>query len=481
MKRIRNVVITLCFVLMASCSFNSYNPVYTQIEISKYRKPDSITLVSEDSSMASMVWRDYYTDRHLGELIDTALVRNITLYSAMLRIEQAASSVARSKKSFFPNVDFSISEVQKKTYNFSSPFDIHGIEFSISKWEIDLWGKLNSTKKAKLSAMMKETAVMQGVKVKLIADVAALYYRLIGLDSKLQAVNEIIDNNKAYLTEQEHRLQNGTLSNDGVINLPGIGITRSNIAIEQAKSELFKAKSIRPNILSEIFITENAINLLMSREYTPIARSTIEDILTADILSDTLYIGVPASLIRFRPDVIAAEYEVQEAFHISDAARAALYPQITLGADFGTFESNKSTWGNFSSSLTYNLFAGITQPLFRKGELKHDKRMKEIEANRKVAAYKQTVLTACTEVSNILMFYKMNHEKVVNLTKRYESLLKAQTYSRQLNKIHRADYLDVLAAQSQLLQTRFELSDAFIEYYTNRVAIFKALGGGSLQ
>lgn len=481
MKLIRNVVIILSLVAMASCSYNTYNSQYTAIEISKYRKPDSIALVSEDSTMASMLWRDYYTDVHLAELIDTALVRNLTLYSAMLRIEQAASAVTRSKGEFFPNIDFSISESQRKTYNISRPYDVHGFELNLSKWEIDLWGRLNSIKKSKYAELLKETAVMQGVKVKLIADVATLYYRLIGLDSKLQAVNEIIEKNQAYLTEQEHRLYDNKPSSDGMVNIPNVSITRSNIAVEQAKAELFKAKSARPRILSDIFITENAINLLLSRENTHIPRSSIEDILMGQILSDTIYIGAPVDLIRFRPDVMKAEYEVQMAFHLSDAAKSALYPQLTIGASFGSFESNKSSWSDFVNSLTYNLFAGITQPLFRKGELKYNKRMREIETNRKLAEYRQTVLTACTEVSNTLMFYKMNYERVVNLTKRYESLLKAQAYSQQLNRNNRADYLDVLAAQSQLLQTRFELSDAFIEYYSHRVAIYKVLGGGAIQ
>lgn len=481
MRYFINATILLCFSFMACCSFSTYNPEYTKIEITEFRKPDSLTLVNEDSTMASMLWRDYYTDRHLCALIDTALVRNLHLYSAILRIEQAASTVTRTKNSFFPNIDFSLSEDQRKMSNFPKPFDVHGAGLNISRWEIDLWGKLGSTKKAKLATMMQETAVMQGIKIKLIADIATLYYRLIGLDSKLQATNEIIRNSHTYLTEQELRLRGKSQSFDGLIEIPGISITRSNIAIEQAKAELFKAKSVRPGILSEIFITENAINLLLSRENTPISRSSLEDIFSTTTLQDSIYIGVPANLIRFRPDVMAAEYEVQEAFHMSDAARAALYPQLTLSASFGTFESNRTSWNDFASSLTYNLFAGITQPIFRKGELKHDKRIKDIETHRKLAAYKQTVLTACTEVSNTLMFYKMNHEKVLNLTKRYESLLKAHIYSQQLNKNNRADYLDVLAAQSQILQTRFELSDAFIEYYTRRVAIFKALGGGALQ
>ena len=75
----------------------------------------------------------------------------------------------------------------------------------------------------------------------------------------------------------------------------------------------------------------------------------------------------------------------------------------------------------------------------------------------------------------------LSYDEIVNINKQYESLLKARTFSQHLNKSLKADYLDVMVAQSQLLQTQLELSDAFIEYYHQRVALFKALGGGSVQ
>lgn len=83
------------------------------------------------------------------------------------------------------------------------------------------------------------------------------------------------------------------------------------------------------------------------------------------------------------------------------------------------------------------------------------------------------------EVSNTLMHYKTTHATVANLVQRYESLYRAWEYGRRLYARGQATYLDVLAAQSQLLQTRMELSDAFIGYYTQRIALFKALGGGA--
>ena len=84
------------------------------------------------------------------------------------------------------------------------------------------------------------------------------------------------------------------------------------------------------------------------------------------------------------------------------------------------------------------------------------------------------------EVSNILVFYQMDYRKVNHIAKRYEALRKAFDYSMKLYQRNTATYLDVLAAQSQLLQTRLDMSDAFVSYYTRRIELYKALGGGAL-
>ena len=108
------------------------------------------------------------------------------------------------------------------------------------------------------------------------------------------------------------------------------------------------------------------------------------------------------------------------------------------------------------------------------------KRLRDLESMQKLADYKQTVLRACMEVSNTLIYYQMNYSKITNIAKRYEALRKAFDYSRELYDKKTATYLDVLASQSQLLQTRLEMSDAFVSYYSRRIELYKALGGGGL-
>lgn len=470
--------------LLTACSFHSYQSQLTQVNISEFRKPDSLNVVREDTTIAAMVWNDYYNDKCLNALIDTALSRNLTLYSSLLQMEKSASYYGKTAAQFWPSISLNVSQDQVKRSQIDYAYNAHSVGVSLSNWEIDLWGKLRSRRRAGLAQLMRQESLMQGVKVKLIADVATLYYRLIGLDTKLKAVNEIIKSNQEYLTEQEQLVKASSRrekSTRSGADLMLSGITQTNIAVEQAKAELYRAKATKPDIESEIFITENALNLLLSRPSGKIERSDIETMLTPQLLEDTVSIGVPAQLLQYRPDVMAAEYAVREAFHMKDVARTAFYPSLTLSARLATGEDYKASWSDFSGSIIYNFFSGLTMPIFRQGELKHNKRVSEIEAKQRLATYQQTLLSACVEVSNTLMYYQMNHAKVVNLAHRYASLRNAYYYSRNLYSKRKAGYLDVLAAQSQLLQTRIDLSNAFIAYYSHRIALYKALGGGAKQ
>ena len=484
MKKISRLFLLIFLpAILSGCSFHSYQSAITEINFSNYREPDSFHIVNKERSVASMFWQDYYRDNNLSALIDSALTRNLSLYSSMLQMEKANSYIRKANSSFWPSIDLRISQNEVKRANPKDAFNQHGIGLSLNQWEIDLWGKLTSNKRASVANALRQEATMQGVKVKLIADVATLYYRLIGLDTKLEATNDIIAKNQAYLTEQERLIQRYENETTKGKLKKGANdfISRSNIAVEQAKAELYRAKAIKPEIQAQIFIAENAMNLLLSRETGKIPRTRIEEILTTELLMDTIHIGVPAELLHFRPDVMAAEYAVREAFHLKDAARSAFYPSLTLNASISTEENYNTRWSDFSGTIVYNLFAGLTQPIFNKGNLRHNKRLRDLESQQKLADYRQTVLRACMEVSNTLVYYQMGHTKITNIAKRYEALRKAFDYSRELYQKNTATYLDVLAAQSQLLQTRLDMADSFVNYYSRRIEVYKALGGGSRQ
>lgn len=488
----RYIVAILVLLTATSCAIRSYTPEYTQITFPNYRIPDSLAVYNDSLSIASVVWQHYYKDDNLRVLIDEGIKNNYTLHSALLQIERAESYVKRSKKSFAPSLSLGISQHEQKRSLRENPYNDHGISVQMNSWEIDLWGKLRNTKRAAVADLLSKESSAQAVKVKLIADIAMNYYKLICLDAKLQVVNDIIESNEVLLNSQlqikqdENHLRSKQVypiyEKDKLL-LPAIlspHLSISDVGIEQTKAELYKAQAIKPDIEAEIFITENALNLLLSRHNIPIKRSKIEDIIALEQINDTINIGVPANLLRYRPDVMAAEYAVREAFHLQDAAKAAQYPALTISGGVGIMGSFNAQITDLPRSLVYNLFTGLTQPIFQQGALKHNRKVREIEAQQRLDDYKQTVLKACVEVSNTLIYYQMNKAKVNSLMQQNRALNNAYSYSRYLYENKQAGYIDVLAAQRPKLQTQFNLADAFIRYYMNYIELYKALGGGAL-
>lgn len=485
MSRVR-VLFFLVIPLLASCSFNSYLPEYTEVDMPQYHIPDSLAVFADTNTMAAMVWQDYYSDTCLRKLIDEGLRNNPTLHIAMLQIEKAQSYCLKTVGDFAPILNFAVSQNQQKRPFRDTPYNEHGFGFTMTRWELDLWGKIRSTRKAALSDLLARESSAQAVKVRLIADIAKNYYKLVGLDAKLMVVNDMIVRNEEFLDAQMSLLGGGkagrvAVSDRHVFSVTSNNVSISHVAVEQAKAELYKVSAVKPDIEAAIFVTENALNMLLGRASGTIERASLDDMVADNsFVHDTLAIGVPAQLLRYRPDVMAAEYGVKRAFHLQDAAKAAMFPALTLSGTIRSAESYNVDWSNFPSTISYNLFAGLTQPLLNHGMLKYNKRLREIEAQQKIDTYRQTVLGAYFEVSNLLVHYRISKDKMENMIKQNSALTAALTYSMMLYKNKKASYLDVLAAQRPIMQARMQLADAFVQYYSNNIDLYKALGGGSV-
>lgn len=485
MSRVR-VLFFLVIPLLASCSFNSYLPEYTEVDMPQYHIPDSLAVFADTNTMAAMVWQDYYSDTCLRKLIDEGLRNNPTLHIAMLQIEKAQSYCLKTVGDFAPILNFAVSQNQQKRPFRDTPYNEHGFGFTMTRWELDLWGKIRSTRKAALSDLLARESSAQAVKVRLIADIAKNYYKLVGLDAKLMVVNDMIVRNEEFLDAQMSLLGGGkagrvAVSDRHVFSVTSNNVSISHVAVEQAKAELYKVRAVKPDIEAAIFVTENALNMLLGRASGTIERASLDDMVADNsFIHDTLAIGVPAQLLRYRPDVMAAEYDVKRAFHLQDAAKAAMFPALTLSGTIRSAESYNVDWSNFPSTISYNLFAGLTQPLLNHGMLKYNKRLREIEAQQKIDTYRQTVLGAYFEVSNLLVHYRISKDKMENMIKQNSALTAALTYSMMLYKNKKASYLDVLAAQRPIMQARMQLADAFVQYYSNNIDLYKALGGGSV-
>jgi len=451
---------TLLAVILASCAV--YEP-YERPELeTENLYPHDMTL--DSTTLASMPWYELFEDPQLQALIEEGLANNYNLRIAVQQIKQAEAYFKESRLAIFPNLSVGGSYAYSD-FSESSASGAQGVEtanqFTLSgqaQWEVDIWGKLSNAKKANWASLMASEAARRATQTRLISDIATAYYQLMALDAQLEVTRETVENRVAYV-ETIKILQEGALV--------------TGAAVEQSIANRYAAEVTIPDLKQSIEATENALSILLGRPPSDIQRSEFESI---DGL-DSLHVGVPAQLLRNRPDIIQAEYQFRSAFELTQSAHAYFYPQLTLTAE-GGFQSFDVEDLLDPGSIFANIVGGLTQPIFQNGVNK--RRLEVARSQQRVAFFtlKNTIISAGSEVSNSLSQYKMAKQKMKLRAKQLNALENAVSYSQNLLQYGEANYIDVLTAQQQLLGARLNSISDKLQKFEAIVSLYRSLGGG---
>ncbi len=441
----------------------------------KFKKPDIDTKnlypfhqVSLDSTtLANMPWQEVFKDPQLRSLINEALKNNLNLKSAIQQIRVAEANFFEGKMGLFPSLEANAKFSRSKTADNSTNFGGANIsipttnQYTLSlqaNWELDIWGKLTSLKRANLAALLQTEASRRAVQTRLIADVANAYYQLLAYDKQLKITRQTVQNRKKDVKTVK-ALKKGALENGA--------------SVQQSIASRYAAQVMIPQLKQQITEQQNTLDILLGHKPGAVRRST----LAQQQPIDSLATGVPAQLLNNRPDVIAAEYSFRQAFELTNNARAYFYPSLTLTAQ-GGLQSLKTSNLFDPGSLFYNLVAGLMEPIFNKGQNKA--RLKRTKAQQKQALYdlQNTILEAGQEVTNTLSQFKHAQKKLEFSQKQLTALKKAVHYSRQLLRNGQANYTQVLTAQQNLLSAQINHVNNKLQELTAGVNLYQALGGG---
>ncbi len=454
MKRI--IFILAATILVSSCAIK-----YQQPEIDAKHLVRGAESTDTTFDIAYLNWRDFYKDPHLTSLIDSALANNIDMKIAIARVEQASSYFKQGKSAFFPSLGASASAGYTKPDLASqqTPYFSLGANFS---WELDIWGKIRSAKRSKYEQLLAQQSTKNAIQTKLISDLAKAYYTLIILDTQKRFVIETIKNREEYLATVKDLKKAAHVT---------------EVAVLQAEAQLMAAKTYLPDINQAIFQTENTISLLLGKAPAYIERSTADQIqeIRFPIIEQG---GVPAALLRNRPDILAAEHSLKGAMEGFNSAKAAMYPSLSITGNISTDAAQISQWFAMPGSLLYGIFGGLTQPIFHGRALKTQKEVAYQEYRIAALGFQQSVLSAGMEVSNVLSSMRTDREKVLYMTKQTYALEKAYEYSVELLINGYANYLDVLSAQEGYFNSKIALIMGLQECLNDQIDLYRALGGG---
>lgn len=439
--------------------------------------PSSFNGSQDTTSMAKIKWRDFFKDRYLVALIDTALQRNQELNITLQEIEIAKSEVRAKKGELLPNVGIKADAGVEKVGRYTSqgagdaateiddnkevpdplPDYMAGL---YANWEVDIWHKLRNAKKAAYTRYLSSVEGKNFVVTSLVAEIANSYYELLALDSQLEMVKKNIE------------LQNNALS---VIRLQKEAARATELAVRKFEAEVLNSQSMEYGIQQQISETENKINFLLGRYPQPIARDKAS---FNNPLPSKLQTGIPSQLLANRPDIKQAELDLMAAKLDVNVAKAQFYPSLGISASLGLQAFNPSYLVKMPESMLYSLAGDIAAPLINKNAIKasyFSANAKQIQA---IYQYERSILNAYIEVANQLSSIG-NLEKSYNLkSKQVLALTQSIDISNDLFKSARADYLEVLMTQRDAMEAKLELIETKKQQLSAMVKIYQALGGG---
>ncbi|MBS0029932.1 efflux transporter outer membrane subunit [Chitinophaga sp. 22321] len=415
---------------------------------------------TDTNTIATLHWKEIFTDTLLQQLVAEGIRNNLDLQVAWSRMRQATASYSQSRQALYPAVNADAGATiagasnQQRTGRSVIPQQ-YSAQLTAT-WEADIWGKLRSSRRAGLAAMLQATANAQAVQTGLIADIANNYYNLMALDQQLAITQKTVVNWQATVEVMKE------LKKADVV---------TGAAVVQSEASRYAAEVTIPDLKQSIRETENTINLLLGRVSGPVARGSIDQQEPVMLLKT----GVPAQLLANRPDVRAAEYNLRYYFEQTNVARTYFYPALTISAS-GGYTSYFSLTG--PGSWLSNLAAGLAQPVFNQGVNKTRLKIAQEQQQQAALGFRTAVLTAGQEVSNALYSYQTAQEKANSRRLQLQNLQLSVEYTQELVRYGFANYTEVLNAQQSLLSAQLNKINDHLQQLQAIVFLYRALGGG---
>lgn len=461
MKFVKGILIVFAAISLQSC-----------FVAKEYSRPDDIVnpqlfrtdQLSQDSlSMAQLSWKELFTDPILQNYIEEGLTNNMDIRIALNQIDVAEAYFKQGKAGFYPSLNLNATAAHQEMskngqfggqVSSANQFEIAG---GLS-WEADIWGKIRSAKRASEASYLQTVAAHQAVKSRLVANIASLYYQLLTLDEQISVTQETI------ATRSEGLETTRALKDAGNV---------TEVGVKQTEAQLYTAQAILVDLQNQARLMENTLSILLGGEPRTIERSSLAN----QTIDTALRTGVPSELLANRPDVMAAEYGLMQAFEMTNVARSNFYPSLTLSGSGGLQSLDIDKLFD-TSSLFATIVGGIAQPIFNGRRIKTQHEVALAQQEQALLRFKYALLIAGKEVSDAMYSIDAAEEKLAIKEKENQAYQLASEYSQELLNNGFANYLEVLTAQERALSSNLDMISVQNSRLQAIVNLYEALGGG---
>jgi NodT family efflux transporter outer membrane factor (OMF) lipoprotein len=463
----------LLLLLLPACTVGpKYHPVITQAPTvykespTQFKEAGSWTVAQPADAKLRGKWWEIFNDPELNALEEQLDINNQNIKQFFENFMAARAIVREARAQYFPTLTtVPAASRARSSGNLTGTTTANSgrtaSELSLpldASWAPDLWGKVrNAVHQAQYSAQVS-AADLENERLTEQASLAQFYFQIRGQDMLQQIFNETIEADKKELELTQSLYQLGIDAQLSVVEaqttLAGVEAAATNVAIARAQFE-------------------HAIAMLVGK----VASNFSIPVKPMTTAPPPIPIGLPSELLERRPDVAAAERTMAEANAAIGIAYAAYYPNLTLTAQGGFQSTSISNWLSWPSRF-WSVGGSLSQPLFDAGLRRATVQQDVATYNADLAAYRQTVLNAFQQVEDGLAEVRI-------LSQQIQQEQEAVKFAQQFLEIEQTryqtgidPYLNVLVAQTTLLQNMQTLNALQVQEMTSAVALVEALGGG---
>ncbi len=468
MPRVPLAISLIPFTLLSACMVGPDHESPTAPVAAAW--PEALTDGLTDRKPDLRAWWTMFDDPMLNALVARALEANLDLREAEARVREARALRGRTAADLGPTIDVGAS-AQYQRYSENSSFngpgsggqetELYQAGFDAT-WELDVFGGVRRAVEgadAEIDAAVEES---RGVRVTLVSEVARNYIEYRSFERRLAIAHENVRSQQDTFEISEDRLRAGL---------------SSELEVAQARAQLETTRSRIPDLETGRKRAAYRLDVLLGRVPGEVLPELIASPGAARVPAE-IPIGLPAELLRRRPDIRQAERDVAAASAQIGVATADLFPRFALMGTFGLesddfgelFDTNSRYWSVGPLSVRW--------PIFDSGRIRSNIRVQEARHEQTVIAYERTVLEAYEEVAGALVGYaqvRLRRDALINAV---DADQRAVDLANELWKQGLTDFLNVLDTQGDLFDLEDQLAASDAEVTTNLIALYKALGGG---
>ena len=461
--------LTALAMSMAACNTipkADMNPVLAEPNIpmqQTYGAFDQETVSSpEQPSIAAERWQNFYSDERLKGLIALGLDKNKDFESARLAIEKARAQYQITDINDAPAINGSAGYTRQAQNRVStSPNSSYNVQLGLASYELDFWGRIASLKDQALQNFLATTAAKDATQISLISNIAQSYANLSYSLAQLKLAEATVESREQSLFIANKRFEAGID--------PKLPSLQASASLENAKLAVLRAQS-------SILQSRNALQYLVGGA---IPNELIPTPAVSNITSQQIFnAGLPSELLRYRPDVLQAEYNLKAAGANIEVARAAYYPSISLASSVGVSSSSLSDLFK-NSAVGWSFGPNISVPIFDAGRLDANYEVAQIERKQTLASYEGAIQTAFREVSDVLATRATLGEQLQSQYRLQDNFEQTYQIADARFKAGLDNYLDVLDAQRSLFSTQQGILDLELQKITSQIELYQVLGGGA--